>query len=79
MTFFCKYKYSLGKPKEGIHSYRFFGLAIMDVIMTIVLAAIISFFFNLSFLKTSICLFLFGIFCHWLFCVPTTIHKLLFA
>ena len=30
----CKYKYSLGEPGKGVHSYRFFGVAIMDVIIT---------------------------------------------
>ena len=35
----CKYKDSLGKPKEGIHSYRFLGIAIADFLLTIVLAA----------------------------------------
>ena len=45
----CKYKNALGEPKKGIHSYRLFGVAIVDVIMTILGAYLISNFFNISF------------------------------
>ena len=41
----CKYKDILGKPKEGLHKYRFFGVAVVDVILTIIVALIISYFF----------------------------------
>ena len=41
----CKYKDALGIPDKGIHSYRLFGVAIADVIMTIIAAALISYFF----------------------------------
>jgi hypothetical protein len=74
----CKYKNALGVPNKGIHSYRFMGLAIMDVIMTIILAFFISYFFKISFLYTTISLFALGIILHRLFCVRTTIDKLLF-
>jgi hypothetical protein len=74
----CKYKDVLGKPDEGIHSYRLFGVAIMDVIMTLIGALIISYIFKYSFLYTSIFLFILGIVLHKLFCVKTTVDKLLF-
>jgi len=74
----CKYKNSLGIPKEGIHSYRFLGVAIADVIMTIIAAMLISYFFKISFIYTSISLFVLGIILHRLFCVRTTVDKLLF-
>ena len=74
----CKYKNSLGIPNSGIHSYRFLGLAIVDVVMTIIVAITISFFFKLSFIYTSIFLFILGIILHRLFCVRTTINKILF-
>ena len=74
----CKYKNSLGEPDKGIHSYRLFGLAIADIIMTIIGAFIISYFFKYSFLKTTIFLFVLGIILHRVFCVRTTIDKLLF-
>ena len=74
----CKYKNALGEPGKGIHSYRLFGVAIADVIMTIVAAILISYFFKLSFIKTLLVLFLTGIVLHRLFCVRTTVDKLLF-
>ena len=74
----CKYKNALGIPGKGIHSYRLFGIAIADVIMTIIGAILISFFFKISFIKTLLVLFLLGIVLHRLFCVRTTIDKLLF-
>jgi uncharacterized membrane protein YdbT with pleckstrin-like domain len=74
----CKYKNSLGEPNKGIHSYRFMGLAIVDVIMTIIGALLISYYINYPFLIVVICLFILGIIAHRLFCVRTTIDKLLF-
>jgi uncharacterized membrane protein YcaP (DUF421 family) len=74
----CKYKNSLGIPNKGIHSYRLFGLAIADVIMTIILALIISYFSKWNVIYVLLTLFVLGIFLHRLFCVRTTIDKLLF-
>jgi len=74
----CKYKNALGIPNKGIHSYRFLGVAIADVIMTLLGGLLISYLFNYSFLYTTITLFVLGIILHRLFCVRTTIDKLLF-
>ena len=74
----CKYKDALGKPGKGIHSYRFMGVAIADVIMTIIGALLLSFLIKKPFLLVLICLFILGIILHRLFCVRTTIDKLLF-
>jgi hypothetical protein len=74
----CKYKNILGKPNKGIHSYRIFNIAIADVIMTIIAAFLISYFFNFPFFITLIILFILGIILHHIFCVKTTIDKLLF-
>ena len=74
----CKYKDILGKPGKGIHSYRFMGVAIVDVIMTIIGALLISFLIKKPFLLVLIVLFVLGIILHHLFCVRTTIDKLLF-
>jgi hypothetical protein len=74
----CKYKNALGVPGKGIHLYRLFGVAIADVIMTIIGAILISFFFKTNLNYTMICLFLLGIVLHRLFCVRTTVDKLLF-
>ena len=63
----CKYKNSLGIPNQGIHSHRLFGLAIVDVIFTIIGAMVISYFSKRSYIYTLIFLFLLGIILHKLF------------
>jgi hypothetical protein len=78
MVDLCKYKHALGVPKKGIHSTRFMGVAIVDVIFTIIAAFFISYLTKYSFIKTLIVLFILGIFLHRMFCVRTTIDKLLF-
>ena len=74
----CKYKNALGEVNKGIHSYKFMGISMVDVILTIIAAFLISYFFKISFFYTSISLFVLGIVLHRLFCVRTTIDKLLF-
>ena len=75
----CKYSSILGVPGKGIHSYRIFNIAIADVIMTLVAAFIISYLFKNSFIYSSIILFVLGIILHRLFCVKTTVDKILFG
>jgi hypothetical protein len=74
----CAYKDALGKPGKGIHSYRLFGVAIVDVLFTVLAAMLIAYFSKYNFVKILIFLFLLGIILHRLFCVRTTVDKLLF-
>lgn len=73
----CQFKNSLGKPNEGFHKSRFLGLAIFDVIGTILVAALIAYWFQLSYVKIIGYAFLSGVFFHWLFCVDTAFAKTL--
>ena len=73
----CKYKDALGVPGKGVHSIRFMDVAIVDVISTLVGGYAISEIFGTNVTYTIIALFLLGIYLHWLFCVNTTIGKLL--
>jgi len=75
----CPYKFILGKPTEGAHSYRLFNIAIIDVICTIIGAYFISKYLNIDIKEVLILLFLLGIIVHRIFCVETTIDKLLFS
>ena len=74
----CKYKNLFGRPGEGIHAYRLFDIAIIDVLAVIIGAKIISNSYKTPFFNTLIILFIIGIIFHRLFCVKTTIDKLLF-
>ncbi len=71
----CVYKNMLGKPNEGVHSYRVFNIAILDVVMTIIAAFIISYINHDSVARILVILFLLGIFMHRIFCVRTTVDK----
>jgi len=75
---FCKYKDIFGEPGTGIHALRYFDIAVWDVVMTIIGAIAFSLQFRFNILPTMIGFFLFGIIMHRLFCVRTTIDKLLF-
>jgi|TARA_B110000495_G_scaffold190043_1_gene191819 hypothetical protein len=76
----CKYKNIFGEIGKGVHSYRIYDIAIVDVIFTIVGAYLLKLFVfpKRSFLKLTIILFLLGIILHRLFCVRTTIDKMIF-
>lgn len=82
----CKYKNLFGEPGKGAHSIRIFNIAVVDVLATLLLAFAIHQLilerwlglYNVSiWLVIGIC-FLAGIIAHRLFCVRTTIDKLLF-
>jgi hypothetical protein len=74
----CKYKDILGVPGEGVHSFRIFNIAIVDVLLTILAAYILSIFTKYKVVYTLIFMFILGIISHRLFCVRTTLDKLLF-
>ena len=77
---FCEYKDIFGKVGEGVHSYRIFNIAVVDVLATIIMAYLLKIFVfpKRSFLKLTIILFLLGIILHRLFCVKTTVDKYIF-
>lgn len=79
MKILCPYRYIFGKPEEGIHSLRVYNIAINDVIMSLIGAYLLC----VSFPKVPkyyffVGIFVLGIVLHRLFCVRTTIDKLLF-
>ena len=74
----CPYKYLFGKPNEGLHAYRFMNIAIVDVLMTVIVAFILSSLFAVSFWKVLGSLLILGIILHRAFCVRTTVDKILF-
>ena len=73
----CNYKDIFGKPGQGVHSFRIFNIAIVDVLLTILAAYILSIFTNYKLVYTILFMFILGIISHRLFCVKTTIDKLL--
>ena len=80
MWYFCKYKDILGKPGKGLHSYRVCNIAIVDLLLTILLAKFIQYYIleECNIWVILIFTFIVGIILHRIFCVRTTIDKLLF-
>tara|TARA_B000000460_G_C21202067_1_gene258529 strand:- start:210 stop:452 length:243 start_codon:yes stop_codon:yes gene_type:complete len=80
MVNFCKYSELFGKVGEGLHSYRIFNIAVIDVIATILFAFLLQRFFlkKYKFYQVLIGLFISGIISHRLFCVRTTMDKIIF-
>ena len=81
---FCKYSGILGEPGKGFHKHVF-GIAIGDVIGTILLAVVIYYIVKKIFPNVTrkifwiilLILFILGIILHKLFCVNTTINRLI--
>ncbi len=76
---FCNYKNIFGEVGQGPHSYRVFNIAIVDVLATVIIAYCISWVTQKKIYYVLPLLFLLGIVAHRLFCVKTTIDKLLFT
>lgn len=76
--YLCKYNSIFGLPNTGLHRYRLFNLAVVDIIFTILGAYLLSKAIHVNFFVVLIILFIIGIILHRLFCVRTTLDKLLF-
>ncbi len=78
----CEYKDIFGKPGQDAHNIRIFDFAVVDVVFTIIGAYVLYKLFgkkyNLSFFMVLLYLFILGIVLHRVFCVRTTIDKILF-
>jgi len=74
----CSYKDALGEVGKGVHSYRFLGVAVADVTMTVLAAWFIAWYFKLHFGMVLISLFILGIVLHHLFCVRTQVDRWIF-
>lgn len=73
----CKYKNIFGELRTGFHSIRIMDIAILDVLVVILLAKVFT-WLSFNFWSSLCYLFLLGIISHRVFCVRTTIDKLLF-
>jgi len=75
----CQYKNIFGTPNTGAHSYRLFNIAIVDLGFTILASYLIAKYFSMNFVYVFIILMLIGLIMHKLFCVDTTLTKLVFG
>jgi hypothetical protein len=77
--FLCRYNKLFGNPNKGIHKYRILNIAIVDLVMTIILSYVISKIINRSFMIILLFMFILSVFVHYIFCVNTSVMKLLFS
>ena len=73
----CQYKNILGKPNEGVHRFRIFDMAIFDIILTILLGLLLAKMLKINTLSGIVIAFGLGIIFHKIFCVETTLNKML--
>lgn len=78
----CKPSTIFGEPNKGVHAYRIFGLAAVDLIGTIIIAYLIARFVKweqlgknmwIRFFVVFMLLMLLSLILHKLFCVHTTL------
>lgn len=74
---FCKYKNIFGKPNEGVHKQRIFGLAFWDLFLTIIASIIVAYIMKKNVFIVFFAFMIIGIFFHVLFCVDTALVKTL--
>lgn len=66
----------LGRPGVGFHTHVG-GIAVGDLLGTIVIAAAVSGVSGQNFLGIFVVIIIIAVFLHWYFCVPTELNKLL--
>jgi len=79
MSGLCKYSDMFGAPGTGVHSYRVFNIAVIDYSLTVVTAVLLSYHYKWNFTYVLVGLFLSGIVAHRVFCVRTTVDRMLFG
>ena len=71
----CKYADIFGNPQQGVHTH-IAGVAIVDVLATLLAAYAIAHFYHFKTWKVFVILILLSVPIHILFCVDTTLTKL---
>jgi hypothetical protein len=74
----CQYQNALGVPRQGVHSYRILNIAIADVGLLLMFALLLNYLTRLGYKRAVLISFVIGIVLHRIFCVRTTIDRILF-
>lgn len=67
----CPYATLLGVRGQGVHSTRIAGFALNDILATLIVAAITSFWYTIPFLYSFLGWFILGEVLHYSMCVDT--------
>jgi hypothetical protein len=66
-----QFKFIFGVPGEGVHRYRFMDVALVDYILTLLLAILVTKLTKLPLVISTILMFVVGIVCHYLVGIQT--------
>ena len=77
MCIFSKYKDIFGQAGKGVHSYRFLNTALVDYLLTILGAILLTYLTDIPLVLTTIGLLVLGLILHYLFGVNTNSLKYL--
>ena len=72
---FRKFKNALGIPNKGVHRYRLLNTAVVDYILTILVAIMTSYVTHIPLVLTTVAWFIGGLILHILFDVQTNTLK----
>lgn len=67
----CPYAHALGIPGKGVHSTRIAGLALFDIVATIVLAIVVAYALDVALWKSLVFWFVAGEILHYAFGTQT--------
>lgn len=73
----CKYKDIFGKPGKGVHEFHVGNVAVVDTLLTLIVAFGFSYFSRIPFTVSIIFLLVLAIFLHWIFCVKSSVNLFL--
>lgn len=73
----CPYAHALGVPGQGVHAKRIGGLALNDILATIVGGVLFAFIFNIAVWKSVLGLFVLGEVLHYVFGTQTAFLKMI--
>lgn len=75
----CDYRHIFGVEGQGAHSIRILNIAVVDLLATLLVGALIAYYFKFNLYLTWLVLLIVGILVHRLFCVNSTINMLIFG
>jgi hypothetical protein len=73
----CPFANALGEPGKGVHAARIFGLSQNDILMTIAVAALTAYVYNINFFLSLAAWFVSGEVLHWLFGTNTAFLRMI--
>ena len=75
----CPYRNVFGREGEGIHSFRIFGLAVVDLLATLAAALLLSYLSKVSVFIMFPALIILAVGVHRVFCVNTALNVKIFG